>query len=320
MKKINQKIITLFLHTVVSVLALSAVSFSVSAVDWSSVSGKTVMLFSPGQAGWEWVLTESNHSAAKSVKKGTNCKECHNGEQAKIGKLIGSGEKLEPDPVSGNLGYIPVEVKSTYDNERLYVQLKWKETEQNSRQDPDYQAKVALMMSDGTVKASKIAGCWSACHMDLDSMPEALDGTELEKYLFASRSKITRSGGGDNLKPDSEISALLDAGNFLELWRAKLNPDKPAVAAHGYVLESMHENETPVFNAASIFSNGQWKVELSRELKSSGKGFLKLVPGNIYQIGLSIHDSHTDKRHHHVSFGYTLALDSGQADFIAKKQ
>lgn len=320
MKKYTQKIIPGFLHTIVNVLALSAVSFSVSAVDWSSVSGKTVMLFSPGQAGWEWVLTESNHSAAKSVKKGTNCKECHNGEQTEIGKLIGSGEKLEPEPVRGNPGHIPVEVKTTYDNERLYVQLKWKETAQNSQQDPDYQAKVALMMSDGTVKASKISGCWSACHMDLDGMPDAQDGTDLGKYLFASRSKITRSGGGENFKPDSEISALLDAGNFLELWRAKLNPDKPAIAVHGYVLESMHEKETPAFNAASTFANGQWTVELSRELKSSDKGFLKLVPGNIYQVGLSIHDSHTDNRHHHVSFGYTLVLDSGRADFIAKKQ
>lgn len=319
MKKINQMSFVKRACPYLGALLLSSVSFSVLSVEWDSVSGKTVELFSPGQAGWEWVLTESNHSAAKSVKKGTNCKECHNGEQPKMGKLIGSGKKIEPEPVSGNPGHIPVELKFAYDNERLYVQLKWQETSQSSQQDPDYQAKVALMMSDGTVKATKIAGCWSACHMDSNGMPNAESGQNLGKYLFASRSKITRSGGGENLKPASDITALLEAGNFLELWRAKLNPAKPAVAVDGYVLDAIHENATTAISAQSSYKEGQWTVELSRNLKQAGKGHLHFVAGNVYQLGLSVHDSHTNERHHHVSFGYTFALDSGRADFIAKK-
>jgi hypothetical protein len=301
-------------------LLLLGTSFPASAVDWGSVSGKKVELFSPGQASWEWVLTKSSHSTAKSVKKGTNCKECHDGEQEEIGQLIGSGEKIEPDPVSGNPGHILVEVKFAHDNERLYVQLKWEESAQNSSQDPDYQAKVALMFSDGTVKATKIAGCWSACHADLKGMPNAASGKKLTKYLFASRSKISRTGGGDNLKPATDITALRDEGYFLELWRAKMNPGKPAVAIDGYVLDAKHENETPVISAESSFENGQWTVVLSRKLKETGAGYLELVPGKTYQVGFSIHDSHTDERHHHVSFGYTFALDSGRADFIAKNK
>lgn len=320
MRKIYQMANGVLAPPVIGALMLLGTSFSASAVDWGSVSGETIELFSPGQAGWEWVLTESSHSAAKSVKKGTNCKECHDGEQGKMGELIGAGKKVEPEPVSGNPGHIPVEVKFAYDNERLYVQLKWKETAQTSKEDADYQAKVALMISDGTVKATKIAGCWSACHMDLETMPNAVSGQDISKYLFASRSKITRTGGGENIKPASDIAALLDAGNFLELWRAKMNPGKPAVAVDGYVLDAMHENKTPVITAQSSFSNSQWTVELSRQLKQSGKGRLEFIPGNVYQVGFSVHDSHTDERHHHVSFGYTFALDSGDADFIAKKQ
>lgn len=319
MKQVLQNIIESLLLPLVRGSLLLGISWSAYAVDWDSVNGKKIELFSPGQAGWEWVLTESSHSAAKSVKEGTNCKECHDGEQEKIGKLIGSGKKIEPDPVNGNPGHIPVEVKFAHDKDRLYVQMQWEETAQNSAQDPDYQAKVALMFSDGTVNATKIAGCWSGCHMDLEGMPNAAGDKELTKYLFASRSKISRTGGGDNLKPAPDITALRDKGHFLELWRAKLNPGKPAVAVDGYVLDAMHENEKmPAVSAESSFANGQWTVVLSRKLKQAGAGHLELAPGNIYQVGFSIHDSHTDERHHHVSFGYTFALDSGRADFIAK--
>ncbi len=320
MKKEHQIGIAMPVRPLISALLLLGVSFSAAAMDWSSVSGETIELFSPGQAGWEWVLTGSSHSTAKSVKKGTNCKECHDGEQKKIGKLIGSGKKVEPNPVSGNPGHIPVEVKFAHDSDRLYVQLKWQETTQKSTEDPDYQAKVALMISDGTVKASKIAGCWSACHLDLKGMPNALSGQNISKYLFASRSKITRTGGGNNIKPANDIAALMDKGNFLELWRAKMNPGKPAVAIDGYVLDAMHENKTPEISAKSNFANGQWTVELSRPLKTTGKGHMEFASGKVYQVGFSIHDQHTDERHHHVSYGYTFALDSGDADFMAKKQ
>ncbi len=320
MRKIFQLFNNAAASSYLGTLVLLCTSFTASAVDWDSVSGETIELFSPGQAGWEWVLTGSSHSAAKSVKKGTNCKECHDGEQKKMGALIGSGKKVEPDPVTGNSGYIPLEVKFAHDNQRLYVQLKWKETAQKSNEDPDYRAKVALMISDGTVKATRIAGCWSACHLDMKTMPNAVSGQDMSKYLFASRSKITRTGGSDNLKAESKIAELHDSGYFLELWRAKMNPGKPAMAVDGYVLDAMYENEkTSDIKARSNFSNGQWTVELSRNLKPSGKGHIEFDIGKVYQIGFSVHDSHTSERHHHVSFGYTFALDSGDADFIVKK-
>jgi len=320
MRKVFQLFNNAAVSSYIGVLALFCISFTASAVDWTSVSGETIELFSPGQAGWEWVLTGSSHSAARSVKKGIDCKECHDGEQKKMGALIGSGKKVEHDPVTGNPGYIPLEVKFAHDDQRLYVQLKWEETAQKSNEDPDYQAKVALMISDGTVKATRIAGCWSACHMDMKTMPDAVSGQDISKYLFASRSKITRTGGSNNLKPESEIAGLHDSGYFLEIWRAKTNPGKPAVAVDGYVLDAMYENEkTPEVTAHSNFSDGQWTVELSRDLKPSGKGHIKFDTGKVYQIGFSVHDSHTDERHHHVSFGYTFMLDSGGADFIAKK-
>jgi len=303
----------------IGVLAWAGPSMAAGAVDWKAVSGKDVVLFSPGQSGWEWILTGSSHSASKSVKKGTPCRECHEGEQAKMGKLIGSGKKIEPDPVAGNPGSIPVNIKFARDGERLYVRMAWQETPQSSTQDPDYRAKVALMFNDGTVRATKVAGCWSACHLDLKGMPTASDDNDLSMYLFASRSKITRAGGGTSYKPDKALAALTDKHYFLELWQAELNPGKPAHAVDGYVLDKRHMAPTPAIEAVSKFSQGKWTVEFSRPLKQSGNGHIALVPGKTYTVGFAIHDSSTSGRFHHVSFGYTFALNSGRADFIARK-
>ena len=288
-------------------------------VNWDAVSGRNIMLFSPGQSGWEWILTGSDHSASKSVRKGTPCLECHEGEQAKMGKLIGSGKKIEPQPVAGNPGSIPVKVKFAQLGDRLYVRLSWQETPQHSSQDHEYRAKVAMMFNDGTVKATKVAGCWSACHLDLKGMPTASGADDLSMYLFASRSKIKRTGGGKNFKPAAALAALMKKAYFLELWQADLNPDKPAHAVDGYVLDKRHMNPTPAIAATSTFSDGRWVVEFSRKLFQSGSGRFALIPGKTYTVGFAIHDSNTTGRFHHVSFGYTFALDSGRADFVAKQ-
>lgn len=53
------------------------------AIDWDRVKEKNIILFYPGQSSWEWVLTD--HSASKSVKKGTDCLECHEDEEQEMG-------------------------------------------------------------------------------------------------------------------------------------------------------------------------------------------------------------------------------------------
>jgi len=298
----------------------SLLSTSVFAIDWSKVEGKKVMLFSPGEMSWEYILTASKHSAAKSVKKGTNCLECHQGEQEKIGKLMGSGEKMEPAPVKGNTGSIPLTVKFVHDENNLYVNFQWKEMGQQANTDKDYQAKVAMMFSDGTVKSTKVAGCWGGCHVDAKGMPNSTEQLQLTKYIFKSRTKISRKGGGEHYKTQPQLQELINKGMFLELWRAELNPGQPAKGVSGYVLDKRHQDEKSFVVAESTYKDGVWNVTLSRALKAANNHQLTLQDGNTYYVGFSVHDGRTIGRHHHVSYGYKFTLDDGKADFVAKKQ
>ncbi len=305
---------------VLFILTLWVVAAPAQAVAWNSIKGMDIILFAPGQASWEWVLTESDHSASKSVRKGTSCRECHDGEEEKIGELIASGKKLEPKPILGRPGFIKVNVKAAHDEENLYVRLQWRGSSQASgeKMDPKFQSKVALMFSDGTVKETRIAGCWGTCHDDTVGMASAKKDKEITKYLFASRTKITRQGGGENFKPDAEIEKLLESNMFLELWRAKLNSNQPAVAVDGYVLDRRIQNKVAAIKAQSKYENGKWIVVFSRKLKQPGEGHLSFENKQIYQFGVAVHDNYTDDRYHHVSLEYTLAIGKGKADIVAK--
>jgi hypothetical protein len=79
-------------------------------IDWSSVEATEVVLFYPGQSSMEWVLNGRDHGGARPLKAGDRCLDCHEGEESAIGDLIVSGEKLEPNPISGKRGSIAVNV------------------------------------------------------------------------------------------------------------------------------------------------------------------------------------------------------------------
>lgn len=302
-------------------VALSAVPFSAGAIEWGSVPGKDIVLFTPGQASFEWTLTQSDHSAAKSMRTGKSCRECHTGEEKDIGKLVGSGKKVEPQPLKGNPGYLALNAKAAHDGERLYLRLEWTGTGMPATgMDKDHETKVAAMFSDGTIAASKLFGCWVTCHDDSTNMANAPAGKKITKYLFASRSKVTATGGGENYKSPDEIAGLLEQGQFLELWRAKLNPGQPPEPADGYVLDKRHESDKPAIDVDAQFADGKWVVVFSRPLAAPGKTHISFAPGKTYIVNFSVHDAQTEGRFHYVSLEQTLALDGGKADLVANKQ
>lgn len=280
-----------------------------SAIDWDTVEGRDIVLFYPGQSSWEWSLTKSDHSGGPKIRKGKTCQACHEGEEADIAK----------DPVEGRRATLPLNVKVAHDGERLYARMEWPAVERpgGRRMDTEYEAKLTLMLADSGIKEVRIAGCWAACHDDLTGMASAPEGTELSKYLAASRTRIRRSGGGENFKADSDLKKLLEAGTFLEYWQARLDRGRSATAADAYVLERWHEAKTPIVNAQASLTDGRWSVVLSRPLVSSSTNRKGIVPGEIYVVGFAIHEDHAAKRFHHVSLEYTLALDKGDADFVA---
>jgi cytochrome c-type protein NapC len=151
-------------------------------------------------------------------------------------------------------------------------------------------------------------------------MASAPAGKEITKYLAGSRSKLTRQGGGDSIKPQADLDAALQGGKFLEYWQARLNKGKPAVAADGYILDKRHQSDSPAVAAEGEFAGDKWVVVLSRPLKASGAGHKDIVAGTVYTLGFAIHDDYTNHRFHHVSLATTMVLDSGTAELVAVKK
>jgi Ethylbenzene dehydrogenase len=308
--------------TLASSLSLLALAPAAAApIDWSKVQGKDVTLFYPGQASWEWVLTASNHSGATNFREGKVCTACHEGEQAQMGALIVSGKKLEPNPIPGKRGSIPLNVKIAYDAERIYFRLSWPDANQPGLpvMDPKYAIKATVMLDDGSVLEAVRAGCWGACHDDANEMASSVSGQDLKKYLSKSRTKITRQGGGTNYKSDEEIAAIAAEGGYLEYLQARANPGQEPSAVHGHILKAREEDTSSPVSATASLKDGTWVVTLSRPLASSGPYAKAIVPGKSYPIGFAIHDDHASGRHHQVSFGYSFVLGQGEADFVAAK-
>lgn len=307
------------------IIAAAAIGLAMQpaqAVDWEQVPGKDITLFYPGQASWEWALTKKSHSGAGKFRQGKNCRGCHEGEEADIGNLIVSGQKLEPDPISSKRGTIPLIAKAAYDAERFYFRLEWTEQSLNGFpvQDKDFESKITVIIDDGSVLEAKRAGCWGACHDDANRMASSQEDTDITKYLRHSRTRITRRGGGLNFKPEADIAALAERGIFLEYWQARLNHAQEPVAAAGYILKARQETKACEVTAQAQFSHGSWVVVLSRPLVSSAPFTKDLVAGKTYSVGFAVHDAFAAGRYHHISLEHTLVLDKGEADIVAVRQ
>lgn len=302
--------------------AVALVSTPAAALDWSGVPTKEIVLFYPGQASFEWVLTKSDHSGAKKFREGKPCLACHEGEEEAIGKKIASGQKLEPNPIAGKAGSISATVQVANDGERLYVRISWPEspTVSGPKMDPKFETKVTMMIDDGTLVEMTRGGCWASCHDDAIGMPSAQEGKDLTKYIVQSRTKITRQGGDENFRSSAELSEALKADKFLEFWQARLNKDAAAVAADGYILDKRHMSDAPLAAAEASFNNGTWTVVLSRKLIVGQAGHKDIVAGKTYSVGFAIHDGFTEHRFHEVSLGRSLVLDKGDADLVAVRK
>lgn len=322
-----------------SALAMAALSVAgtvQAAPDWSKVPSRNITVFYPGHSGLEWVMKGADHSGNRAVAGGETCAECHDKEAADIGKKIVSGEILEPKPIKGKAGSIPVTVQAAHDADNLYLRFQWKAPAGGGpKMDAQNQVKLAVMVDAGNVEYATQGACWASCHNDLRSMDDAVDAAAkkhpkagalgwkdgVTKYIKESRTALTIKdkprGGWDKLKSDAEIAAALKEGKFLDLIQFQ-SGGKPV---DGYVLESRHMGGGKgLVSAEGGVSGGTWTVTFVRKLAAGGAGDHAITAGKLYNIGFAIHDDHTDARYHHVSLNYTLGLDNAKANINAVKQ
>ncbi len=321
-----------------------------SDIDWSAIEAREVTLFYPGQASMEWVLKGSDHGGKRAFTTGDRCFDCHEDEEVDIGDLIVSGEKVEPTPIPGKRGSIPVSIKAAHDADNLYMQFQWEDGGHaevpfvdGGKMDTENQIKLAIMLAtdsedDPKVEFAERAGCWQSCHHDVNYMPHQPEDTALSgplskqldlsggftKYLKESRTEIEidgkdgkKRGGWDKLKSEAEIQALLENGSFMDLLRYKSGTGE---SEDGYILAERVMTGGQGVQFTGELKDGIWTVEMTRKLTSDKLGDISMATDQWYNIGFAIHDDYSSSRFHHVSLGFKLGFDDEDAEINAIAQ
>lgn len=315
-------------------------------IDWSKVDARTVTLFYPGQASFEWIQDPRQHGGSRAfLKSGDRCSECHAKEVREMGDKIVNGVKLEPTPIPGKRGSVDVRVQATHDSEKVYFRFEWQNAAHTpapfvdgGRMDPANQVKVAVMVAGQDIARAEQGGCWVTCHHDARSMPDApkpeafkdfpgasfidlKDG--VTKYLAESRTGIEIKGtdgkprgGWDKLKSRDELASAAKSGRAMDLMRSRSG----TAPEHGYVFADRATQGGVPIEAVSTLDGDIWTVILARPLKSDRPGDVTFELGKVYTIGFALHDDYTAARFHHVSLEFRFGLDAADAEINATKQ
>jgi hypothetical protein len=266
------------------------------APDWSKVTERKVKLFYPGQSSLEWVMNKADHSAVPDiVDKKRPCAKCHEGDANDVGNAIAAGKPvgqsktvLEPKPISGKAGWIPVVFKAAHDGDKVYFRFEWTPPQlTGTKMDKKNEVKVTMLFDGGgTVEGAELNGCWSTCHTDLRTMKDAKDDKKT-KYI-----------------KDGDLAS----GKFYDLIQFRSGKGEKPV--DGYVTDKRYmEGGKGLIKAEGVKDGNKWVVTFERSLAGGGKGDHAITPDKIYNFGFAIHEDFTEARYHYVSLGYQFGLD-----------
>ncbi|MFO1189537.1 MAG: ethylbenzene dehydrogenase-related protein [Alphaproteobacteria bacterium] len=321
-------------------------SGTTGGINWAGVDAKTVTLFYPGQASFEWIQNSREHGGARAfLRAGDRCSECHGKEVKDIGAKIVSGQKVEATPIPGKRPFVDVSVQAAHDGDRLYFRFQWRDGPHNpvpfvngGKMDAENKVKFTVMFSGAGIERAEQAGCWVTCHADSRYMPdapkpEALSGSPfaqtmdlkdgITKYVAESRTQIELRGddgkprgGGLNIKGKEDLAALAKSGAFMDIIRYRSGQ----AAENGYILEQRVASGGAPVEAQGGLEGDLWTVVISRPLKSDQPGDLTIEPGKIYMINFALHDDYTAARVHHVSLEQRFGIDAKDAEINATKR
>ncbi len=266
------------------------------APDWSKVPVRKIKVFYPGQSSFEWVMNKADHSAVPDiVDKKRPCAKCHEGDANEIGdkivagKPVGSSKSvLEPKPIAGKAGWMPVSFQAAHDGEKAYFRFEWNPPQiAGPQMDKKNEVKVTMLFDGGsTVEGAELNGCWSTCHDDLRSMKNAKDD------------KTTKHIKG----------ADLASGKFYDLIQFRSGKGEKPV--DGYVTDQrVMEGGKGLVKAEGVKEGNKWVVTFERALAGGGKGDHAITADKVYNFGFAIHESFAEARYHYVSLGYQFGLD-----------
>ena len=256
------------------------------------VAGRAITLFYPAQSDIDWVLSE--HPGAQPFRQGSNCQQCHRGDEASMGASLG-----ERQPTSRQ-----VNLRFRTEEDKLLVELTWNGDAED--------VGIALMWGDEGNGAFRRGGCWAACHSDMPGMSRDR-GRELGKYLAVSRQQQQRIGQPPLDKGAADLNKLLAAGNFVDMWRVSLANAEVETAT---LLAAPDWGTAGTVTGKARFADGRWTVNLQRPL-AGGSQQKDFVAGKRYTFGIALHSKDRPGAQHWVSLPMTLSLDGDDTDFIA---
>jgi hypothetical protein len=195
-------------------------ALSAPPTDWSKIPTNEVKLFFPGQSSYQWLRSSEHKRAQKQTIKGESCISCHEGEEAEIGQLLVSGERLEPHPIDGKQAVIDLAVQAAHDSDNLYFRFQWKTLNSypgsahphwrydgkdwkamgwprlhkkvwDEGQPAIYEDRLSMMVDDGSVPMFAEQGCWLSCHDGMRDMQDlaATDDVKAHPLLGGSLKK-----------------------------------------------------------------------------------------------------------------------------------
>ena len=254
-------------------------------------SDRELTLFFPGTSDADWLLTE--HAGSQPLRQGTNCRQCHRGEEAELGAALGG-----PEPASH-----PIRVRFTEEGDKLVTTLSWQGAANDSR--------VSMMWGFGDNNALRRGGCWAACHGDMPGM--TLDkGNGVDKYLWDALSQRRMIGQPSITRPDEELAEEIAAGNFAELWTVDLQQGDLEVST---LLAGISPLQDTGLAAAANHADGTWTVVIRRPV-SPESPLLPFSSGRAYTFGIALHGGGRTGSAHWVSLPMTLSADDDDTDFI----
>lgn len=197
------------------VLTGQAGAADLATIDWNRIPTKQVTLFYPGQSTYDWLISPEHKKGDKQVTQGKACISCHEGDEADIGNKTVKGGPLEPTPIAGKNGTLPVSVQAAHDSEYVYFRFQWKtnlnregrmhdyvrfdgkewkwyghdrgdKAVRSGEQPPLYEDRFSIMLDDGKVQNFAQQGCWVTCHSGMrDTAAQAVGAPVKSHPIFS---------------------------------------------------------------------------------------------------------------------------------------
>lgn len=323
--------------------ALASLFFSLPAAahagapDWKNVPGTRMKLFYPGVTSWDFLTSDDHRLGGREIKRTRkDCKHCHLSKDGELDlkadeiaagsiRMKRSHSPFEPEPTPGKKGVMTATVSAAYDSEFLYLRVEWDSKGTGWLGKPDGTPdRVSVQINKAEPSFSKY-GCFITCHNDLNTMPMSPSPKEVsadrfyknlerdDVRLYAYYAKDSWS----DKKSAAEIDRLLKGGGRIDLLSIGFLNGKSTLE-QGWVFDDRVLEKKASTESPGSFTSGRYAAVFKRKLSTGDPNGVSLEPGDVFSIGLAVHEDGAAKRKHYVSFPMTVGLGTS-ADIKAER-